>query len=535
MYDASNPKGKYTFDIIKHQRIDIITSGNHELYKKNSSDNELEYTVPAFKDGYIASNLDIYNPRTGELQPLAPRFRKFTTKNQGIRIIAFGFLFDFTGNANNTVVQPVEDTIKEKWFQDAIRDTDVDLFVVAGHVPVSDSREFNSVYKAIRDVKWDIPIQFFGGHTHIRDYHKFDKKSYGIESGRYMETIGFMSISGLSTEKKDAVGALQSPTFRRRYIDNNLFSLHHHSGKNSSTFPTDHGRNVSVQITAARTTLKLDRTYGCAPHDYWLNRAPYPSKYSILTWLENSVIPDTMSAAAAASNHSKNPSIVITNTGAVRFDIFAGPFTTDTTFLISPFTSGFRKIRHVPYGAAKQVLSLLNNEGKIILAHSAVAAAAAHNLSLPSLSQLAPPAPPVNAATKHASTLLSRHHNLDIQTPLLSSSSSSDSSSKKPTIPGYTTLDDLGSDGDDTLHAPITFYDVPNCIASEMYCSPDENNGLPPQEVELVYNAFIENWILLALRYLGLRFEVADTEDTLGGRTLTDVISGWVGENWGCE
>ncbi|KAG9640954.1 calcineurin-like phosphoesterase, partial [Aureobasidium melanogenum] len=196
LYDASNPKGQYTFDIFKHQNIDIITSGNHELYKKNSSDNEYYHTVPNFKEAYIASNLDIYNPDTGKLQPLAQRYRKFTTKNQGIRIMAFGFLFDFQGNANNTVVQRVQDTIKEKWFQDAIREKDVDLFVVAGHVPVSDSPEFDAIYKAIRSVAWDTPIAFFGGHTHIRDYHKFDKIAYGLESGRYMETLGFMSISG---------------------------------------------------------------------------------------------------------------------------------------------------------------------------------------------------------------------------------------------------------------------------------------------------------------------------------------------------
>lgn len=73
-------------------------------------------------------------------------------------------------------------------------------------------------------------------------------------------------------------------------------------------------------------------------------------------------------------------------------------------------------------------------------------------------------------------------------------------------------------------------------ISSEIHCSSDdgETNGLPPQEVELIYNEFIENWILLALRYLGLRFSKEDTDDTLSGMTLTDVISGWVGENWEC-
>ncbi|GAB7350582.1 hypothetical protein MBLNU459_g1156t1 [Dothideomycetes sp. NU459] len=535
LYDASNPKGAYTFDIIKHQKIDIITSGNHELYKKNSSDNELYKTVPAFKDGYIASNLDIYDPETGKLQPLAPRYRKFTTKNQGIRIVAFGFLFDFTGNANNTVVQPVEETIKEQWFQDAIRDEHVDLFIVAGHVPVSDSRESDAVYKAIRNVKWDTPIQFFGGHTHIRDYHRFDKKAYGIESGRYMETIGFMSISGLGTGKEGVTAPLKTPAFERRYIDNNLFSLHHHSGKNSSTFATEHGRNVSVQIADARKSLKLDETYGCAPQDYWLNRAPYPSEDSILTWLEKEVVPDSVSA----SSSSQTPSVVLSNSGAMRFDIFAGPFTIDTTFLVSPFTSGFRKIPHVPYKAAQQVLSLLNNEGKI-LTSDLLAMSARHpdlgDFGPRALYRLAPPSPPVNAATKHASAT----HQLPQtprgggsggggggQTPMLA-----EQTDKR--IPGYTTVDDAGADGDDTIHAPITFYDVPNVIASYVHCSPEHNNGTTPQEVELVYNEFIERWILLALRYLGLSFAVGDTRPAMDGKTFTDVISEWVHENWAC-
>ncbi|KAK5187816.1 hypothetical protein LTR16_009512, partial [Cryomyces antarcticus] len=129
LYDASDPKGRYTFDIIKEQEIDIICSGNHELYKSNSSEDEFRQTVPGFKGSYIASNLDIYYPDTDAFEPLAPRFKKFTTKNQGIRIIAFGFLYDFNGNANNTKVQPVEETVKEQWFQDAIRDRDVDLFL----------------------------------------------------------------------------------------------------------------------------------------------------------------------------------------------------------------------------------------------------------------------------------------------------------------------------------------------------------------------------------------------------------------------
>ena len=179
LYDASDPKGEYTFDIIKEQHIDILCAGNHELYKLNSSENEYLVTVPDFKDNYLASNLDIVDPKTGELVPLAARYKKITTKQQGLRVLAFGFIFDFTGNYNNTVIQPVEKAIEESWFQDAIRDREVDLILVAGHVHIR-AAEFDAIHKAIRKVQWDTPIQFFGGHYHVRDYKKFDSKSYAI-------------------------------------------------------------------------------------------------------------------------------------------------------------------------------------------------------------------------------------------------------------------------------------------------------------------------------------------------------------------
>jgi hypothetical protein len=522
LYDASTPKGKYTFDIFKQQHIDVITSGNHELYLQNSSINEYYETVPNFKGSYIASNLDIQNPKNGQLEPLAPRYRKFTTKNQGIRVLSFGFLFNFHGNANNTVVQSVQETIKEKWYQDAIRTKDIDLFLVAGHVPLRDSPEYDLIYKSIRDVAWDTPIVFFGGHTHIRDYRKYDSKAHGIESGRYMETLGFLSIDGLSTDKKDSESVERSGlSYKRLYLDNNLYSMYRHSGTNMTTFPTELGKNVSNAITKARSEMKLDKTFGCAPHDYWLNRAPYPAEDSLLTWLEKQVIPDTFSS-------NKTPSIVITNSGAMRFDIFKGPFTTDTTFLVSPFTSSFRMLKNMPYKIASQVLQLLNNEGPITLEDLLALYGEAHGLREYNLEDLAPPAIPVS--------LSSRLEALRIYQPAsreqIALSSTADDATK-PSTPGYTTRDDAGADGDDTIHQAIDFYNVPNCIASPIAFDPA--SGSAPGAVDLVYNEFIQDWILLALRFLGETRKPGDTESALGGKTMTSVISEWVGKHWKCE
>ena len=520
LYDASEPKGKYTNDIVKQQHIDLICSGNHELYKKNSSDNEFHKTVPNFKGNYLASNLDIYNPDTGELVPLAARFKKFKTKNQGIRILAFGFIFNFKDNANNTVVRTVANTVQTKWFQEAIRDSDIDLVIVFGHVAIR-SEEYSLIYKTIRSVQWDTPIQFFGGHTHIRDYKIYDGKTVALESGRYMETIGFMSISGLSaggSDKRYPVSHAAGLSFSRRYIDNNLYSLYHHSGKNSDTFHTEHGRNVSRQISSARKSLNLDKRHGCAPHDLWVNRVPYPHELSIFTWLEKQVLPDQFRQAARAE--AGNKALVITNTGAMRFDIFQGPFTKDTTFLVSPFTSEFRFVKDVPFKAAKEVMKLLNNKGPILDAISA---------------QRWMLTPPEQTAGRAESIAPEVHHwtmpTFGQQVHLGDGDS---------LTPGYTTKDDAGEEGDDTLHAPIPFYNVPNCIQAGVGFEISHDNSPEtmilgdekPETVDLVYNEFIESWVLLALQYLGQKYKDSDTSAYMEGKTLTTIITDWVKKNW---
>ena len=528
LYDASDPTGKYLFDIVKQQSIDVVTIGNHELYQKNSSDREYDEVVPDFKDSYIASNVDIYHPKTGELVALARRYRKFTTKNQGVRILAFGFLFNFRGNANNTRIQNVKETIKEEWFQDAIREKDVDLFLVAGHVALRNSPEFEQIYKAIREAQWDIPIVFFGGHFHIRDYRKYEKKAYGIASGRYMETVGFLSISGLSTGEKSSVHPEATPKYERLYIDNNLFSLHHHSGTSSSTFDTELGLNVSKSISAARETLNLDHAYGCAPKTYWLNRAPFPSDNSLLTLMEDEVLPDTFADL-------KTPSIVLTNTGAIRFDIFEGPFTIDSTFLVSPFISGFRRLKDVPYEAASKILDLLNNQGQIPLHDLKSIAERPDGEDKLQLEDLIPARVPVNERSLEFGKTMNQfapHLIVDSQQQTFLGDDDDDDR-EKPQVPGYTTVDDAGTDGDDTLHQPLEFFTVPNCIGTNIGFSKSFDL---PEKVDVIYNEFIQDWVILALQFLGeKRDRDGDTSPALDGKTMTDVISEWIQVNWPCE
>jgi hypothetical protein len=487
--------------------------------------------VPAYRDSYLASNLDIIDPERGTTGPLAQRFKKFETKNQKLRVLAFGFLFDFNGNDNNTIVQPVEETVKERWFHDALSDRDVDLIVVIGHVGIR-MNEFKVVYKAIRDAQWDTPLAFFGGHVHVRDFATYDKNAAAIASGRYLETVGSLSIDGINKKETPAAPpALMASAskaqvkFARRYIDNNLVSYHHHSGTNKTNFDTPAGRNVTRHIAKARRALRLDRRLGCAPETLYVNRAPYPSNASLFSWLADRVLPAELARAPRAAKEGRK-ALAVTNTGAVRFDVFKGPFTTDTGLIVSPFTSGFKFVADVPARVALRVLALLNSKGPMM---DGSGTEALPGCMMEPPEQMAPgglgerlrPARPMAFAGARVAGW---------QAPMMGGAGD------EKLRPGYTTVDDYGEDGDDTEHERIEFFNVPNCVQAPIgFAIPDAGDLIPEDEVvDLVYNEFVEPWILLALEYLGLKVEANATAVYIEGETLTTVMSNWVRKNWKC-
>lgn len=506
LYDASSPKGEYTYDIFKEQDIDIICTGNHELYQADTADREWARTVPNFKDKYLASNLDYINPKTGEAVPMAQRYRKFQTKNQKLTVVAFGFLFDFTGNANNTVVKTVAQTIKEEWFQNAIREKP-DIFVVIGHIGLR-MDEIRQIFTEIRKQNWFTPIAIFAGHAHVRDAISLDAKTFGIASGRYFETIGWMSVDGIT--KKSGNAQTSAVSFHRRYIDNNLLGLYHHSGLNETSFPTEHGRNVSKKITEARKELDLDKRFGCAPKDYWMARTKYPSEDSIFSLIDEKVLPDVI----VNDSRKDIPRLAIINTGAIRFDIFKGPFTLDTTYIVSPFLSKMVFIPKVPYSVAKKVLNLLNGATKILDQPGFDT----KMMGPPEQWQLTkdiiyPSLPPVGPQLE-----------VDGQKPMGNSKGEPD------LVSGYTTKDDIGTDGDDAVHSPLSFYVQPNCIQSEI--------GFPskgePENVDLVFTDFVTPWVILALKFSGGDYNATDIQ-LWHEDSFTDMFAKWIKTNWSAD
>ncbi|KAF4122875.1 ser Thr protein phosphatase family [Geosmithia morbida] len=499
LYDASSPKGLFQYGIYAEQDVDILCTGNHELYQPYSIEREHNTTVPNFKDNYVASNLDHVDLETGERSPMAQRFRRFKTKNQNLDIIAFGFIFDFTGNANNSVVQRVEDTVKEDWFLDVIKEKP-DLFVVTGHIGLR-MEEFEIIFKAMRKENWHTPIAFFGGHAHVRDTRKFDSLSFAMASGRYMETIGWMSIDGIKRSEDDT-SIEATPSFSRKYLDNNLYGMYHHTGLNESTFPTDKGTRVSKAIHRARQALDLDYQFGCAPQSYWMSRKPYPHKDNIYSLITDEVFPGVV----INEKRKDKARIALINTGGIRFDIFQGPFTRDSTYIVSPFVSGFRYVPDVPWKVAKKVNDLLNSGGRIFSATGLDTKFMANPDQMEPIVQRVEENPHLELRS--------------VQEPL--------GKSQPDLIGGYTTKDDVGTDGDDTVHEKLEFHAQPNSIQSEIAFPAD---GSDPETVDVVFIDFIQPWVIPALKFSGGDYTDDDVKQYMEG-TFTYKFSQWISENW---
>ncbi|KAL1857706.1 hypothetical protein Plec18167_008791 [Paecilomyces lecythidis] len=498
--DGSTPRCVYIPEIFSHQHIDVITIGNHELYKREISEAEFMNTTSTFGKSYLASNLDIIDPVTEDVVPFAARFRKITTKIQGIRIMAFGFIFDFDKNANNTIVHKVYETIREDWFQEAIRQPDIDLFLVTGHLPVN-SYEIQSIISEIRKFR-DTPIQHLGGHLHVRDYALYDSRAAGLASGRFMETIGFMSIDGLAT--RHATATLHTPRFFRRYIDNNLFSFHHHTDLDEKSFPTELGRNTSQLIADTRHTLRLDKVYGCVPRSLWVSRVPYPGENNVYTWLEQ-VVHDSIK-----DQSDRRTVFALVNTGSIRFDILQGPFTKDTAFIVAPFTSGFRILPNVPYSKVLQINTILNQPSKKKLSST-------HTWRSGQLKNLIYDKDFVPKEARQGFSSQKSQQVLD--------------SGTYPLIPGYTTVDAGGADGDDTIHSPIEEYQIPKCLGILV-----STDNVVPEDVDLVYVDFIEAKLSLAAEEVGLTVNVSrDSAPYMASIPLSDLMVDWIQKNWACD
>ncbi|KAF8757969.1 ser thr protein phosphatase [Rhizoctonia solani] len=353
-FPVGGVNGQKSNEFLSRLPYDVMAIGNHELYQYSVSYDMHTNFAPRLKGRYLSSNVNItIQDKSGNTvsKPLGSRFAKFTTKHSKKKITALGVMFEFTGGNANTTVQKVATMVNESWFKEAIKE-EPDLFLLAGHMPVQKDK-WPLVFDAIRAVHPTTPIVIFGGHTHIRDCVQLDKRSMSLMSGQYMETVGWMSAD------LDGVKNSTEPVkFSRRYLDANRNTYQFHTNKTGRNgFDTAKGKKITKDMGQVANEWNLTQVWGQAPQDYYLDRVQYPNNASLLNLLAEQVLPAAL--AAANPERAKLPHTSVIDTGNQRFDVYAGPFTRNDQYTVSPY-SNVIVYMSVPAGIAKQIVGKLS-------------------------------------------------------------------------------------------------------------------------------------------------------------------------------
>lgn len=377
--DATTPNGKLTLPIFDQLPYDLLSIGNHELYTTEIANDTYRNFAPRWGGRYITSNVDFYD--NGTRKPFSQQYAYYTTKF-GVRIVSFAFLYNFTGNSNASVVTPVGNAVQQSWFQQQVRRTDIDMFLIAGHIPIRGQTEWNLVYAAIRRYHPTTPIAFLGGHLHIRDSVGFDANAFGLAAGRYCETVGWVTVDGLPTNVTRAKSPMGSGTIKitkpssianvtnqpnsstltwsRQYLDFNRPTFEKHVASLNQSFNTSYGQGITTNITAEVNSLPvLTNLLGCAPNSWYLNRYPISDNRSLYNYLTTTVFPGVV--YAQGRNTSAYPRIILTNTGGFRYDVLAGRFTIDNAYQSNPYTNLWQYMT-VPWSSAQNLLANMQTD-----------------------------------------------------------------------------------------------------------------------------------------------------------------------------
>ncbi|KAK9477388.1 Metallo-dependent phosphatase-like protein [Lipomyces japonicus] len=508
--DATFVNGDVSQQILIMAPIDLMSIGNHELYKCEVTQQTYDRLAPHFDGRYLTSNVEIQLDN-GTWVHIGKRSYRFTTKNQKINIMAFGFLFDFKLNCDNSRVSEVEDVVQQAWFQSAIREPGIDMFLVFGHYPIRFWPEMWAIHSAIRAVHKNIPIQYFGGHSHIRDFVVLDSHATALQAGRFLETIGWLSINGIEPATTESVKSSKPLQYSRRYIDFNPHSLAFHANKSLGpvkTFGTPRGNEISSIIHDYRIKLNLTYPFGCVPRDYLLEKAKYPGPNSLLTLLEEHVLQDLVPDDNSLSDNSR---LIFINSGSLRYDMYGGVFTVDQGYIVSPFDNEWKYFPKMPYAIAKRILSKLNALDYIFMKE---------------------------LTTPISRTMTIRRQNLgdafemDLMPTLISAAASQDVDYEDLKTTGYVTIDDYGLDGDDTPHKPYPLYYLPNAVATEDKFPASAD----PEMTDVVFLDFMQPFILDALADLDPNTKREDwLIKSYGGKAMKELIKDYVLREWGTD
>jgi 5''-nucleotidase/2'',3''-cyclic phosphodiesterase and related esterases len=311
---------EYLTPILQQMPWDALNIGNHELYKNET----IEYiTQPGgfvdFWDGrYLTSNVLLSQSNA----PIGERYTFLHGTYSGYTILTFGFLYDFLNNCQITTIETVESVVNSTWFQNVLEgnEENFDAILVLAHMDAFDPLVTVLLDKIRSICGPNMPVQFITGHSHARKFQQLDPFSTSFEAGRYLDTIGFASLSFNAT----------SASFDHIFIDADIAVMKDMLDMpESESIETKLGRDLTELIVSTQDKLGLNQVIGCSPMTYYVtNSLNEPD--SLWGLYVNTIVPRQLFKGSDSK-------ILIQNTGAFRYDLFEGNTTLNDIVTVSPY------------------------------------------------------------------------------------------------------------------------------------------------------------------------------------------------------
>jgi NADPH:quinone reductase-like Zn-dependent oxidoreductase/2',3'-cyclic-nucleotide 2'-phosphodiesterase (5'-nucleotidase family) len=329
--------------LLQRLPFDALTTGNHELYK----DENIGFLarpggfIERSNGRFLTSN--VLNATTRE--PLGARFRLLVGSTSGVRLLAFGFLYNMPDHDDSVVVTRVEDAVQQDWFTSALADTgSYDALLFLAHMDYKDPL-VDVLHRAARSLVGDaVPMQFVTGHSHIRAYRDLDARAASFEAGRYLDTVGFASFG---------LGPTGASSFAHVDIEANVAEMAAAAGLDDpAELATPAGQALTADIAKVAATLGLDRLLGCSPRTFRSDAALDAEDSLWALYMHN-----VSAQQALGSNASR---ILVESTGSLRYDLYSGNTTVNDVCTMAPFADRFWRVTSkIEGGALATVLHAL--------------------------------------------------------------------------------------------------------------------------------------------------------------------------------
>mmetsp|Transcript_37576 Transcript_37576/g.88787 ORF Transcript_37576/g.88787 Transcript_37576/m.88787 type:complete len:549 (+) Transcript_37576:112-1758(+) len=339
--DATQVRGVLITPIIQQMPFTALTSGNHELYHNSTVNNLAASGFVDFWGGhYLTAN--IFNATTGERvgSPYT-----IVTGKMGKKLLVMGFLYNMQNSCEAVKVQPVAEALQMPWFGEAMAkaaEIEVDAIVVLVHMDAKDPL-VSTIKTQIRAKDPKASIVFLAGHTHIRDFQIMDSRSVSMESGKYLDTVGFVSCSLPAT---DSAGMDCENEFVTPHVATFMKLTH----TDKTTFETPGSKKMRRDISVLRSKLGLDEVIGCSPATFY-PFANFSSPHSMWALYLRAVLPAVL--------YPDNPvAVFVAGTGALRYKLYKGEVHLDDTYTVSPFKDIYY-VTHVAGQVLAQIIEAL--------------------------------------------------------------------------------------------------------------------------------------------------------------------------------